>query len=89
MQLLLTQTGTGNVLCVSHIIFLCVVFLFYCVVRSDNGLFIFGNKGGLYSHIELKKKKKGREAAKYFFVSCQFASETIDLKCLDKAKLFL
>lgn len=58
MQLLLIQTGTGNVLCVSHIIFLCVGFLFYCVVRSDNGLFIFGNKGGLYSHMELKKNRK-------------------------------
>lgn len=88
IQLLFAQTRIGNVLCVGHVIFPCVVFPFYCVVISDYGLFILVTRDGLYPYMELKRMEKCR-GFKIFFVSSQFAFETIDLKCPEKNKSFL
>lgn len=88
IQLLFAQTRIGNLLCVDHIIFPCVVFLFYCVVISDCGLFILETRDGFYPYMELKRMERCR-GFKIFFVSSQFAFETIDLKWLEKNKLFL
>ena len=65
IQLLFAQTRIGYVLCVSHVIFPCVVFLFYCVVISDYGLFILVTRDGLYPYMGLKRMESV-EASKYF-----------------------
>lgn len=57
IQLLFAQTRIGYVLCVGHVIF-CVIFLFYCVVISDYGLFILVTRDGLYPYMGLKKNGK-------------------------------
>lgn len=88
IQLLFAQTRIGYVLCVGHVIFPCVVFLFYCVVISDYGLFILVTRDGLYPYMGLKRMERCR-GFKIFFVSFQFAFETIDLKCSEKNKLCL